>query len=136
MDALISPGPCAEKPEETVFRERCGAQAARWSADLVRWRNVRGLAVEWVELSAKRPNVWGVGHLLPAVYRLHALCMQLQRFCHVRVYDSHIEHSFRYADANGTSWAADAASLSAYTTVKRIYVEVPEQSPTSFFHDK
>lgn len=117
--------------EPTVFRSRCGAKLARWAALRRAWRHKRGLAITWRPSKRRQPggmpaNLHGAGLLLGAVYRLHALCMRVRRYCYISLYDTNFERYFGYAD-NGTSseqlhmsWAPRADELAKYASVARV----------------
>ena len=112
-------GPCEEQSEESVFRSRCVARIQQLDTERQKQRFTRGLVLRWHLPSKKnrtwpapRPNNLGVGHLLGLVYRLHTLCIHLQRYCYVSIFDQELESYFGYAD--GLSWAPDEDELSKY----------------------
>ena len=47
-------------------------------------------------------NLVGAGHMMPVLYRIHALCFQLRRRCHLRLYDTSYDKYFGFA--NGERW--------------------------------
>lgn len=84
--------------EEAVYGARCGAMHRRMERLLTRARERRrGLLIEYLGTS-----YWGLGHTLPAVYLLHALCVRLERYCYVKLLDTRLARLFGYA--NGWAW--------------------------------
>ena len=79
--------------EHEVFYSRCAKAIAETDAMRRRLRFRRGLVVIWehaVDLGVWR-NTYGAGHLLMVAIRVHELCLQLRRYCYVRIYDSQCE---------------------------------------------
>ena len=75
-----------------------------WLRELKERQFKRALAFEWQ--SSPRlgyfANLFGAGHMLPVTYQLHRLCMQLERYCYVKLYDTDFERYFTYE--GGLSW--------------------------------
>lgn len=69
-----------------------------WLRDLKEWQYRRALAISFLP-SRKLgffANLFGAGHTLRVVYQLHYLCMQLRRYCYVRLYDTEFQRYFKY----------------------------------------
>ena len=130
-------GPCAgNNSEADVFRERCGTKVANWDALRRRWRRTRGLAIRWHPSRRRSPgalyaNLHGAGQLLGLVYRLHSLCMRVQRNCYVSLFDTRFEHYFGYAD--GTVWAPTRKALGRYNSTAAITLECSRASKDKNF---
>jgi len=95
--------------EREVFFSRCAQTIAEMDVLRRRLRFRRALVVEWdpdYRLGVWK-NMWGAGHLLMLVFRVHELCLQLRRYCYVRIYDAQYEKYFAYPD--GSTW--DPADL-------------------------
>lgn len=86
-----------------MFNSLCGAKAAMWTSQRQGWP----LLV--VHLSNPRGagyNNLGTGQIMSAALRLHAMCLRLQRACHLQLYSSGAAKYFGYAD--GSSWDVKA----------------------------
>jgi len=96
------------RAERDAFLSRCGPKIARWSRLQGLARHVRGLAID-VQPNKKVgvfTNLWGAGHTLPALYQLHALCLDLERYCYVRLYDTDYDAYFGYFPSpNRSTWS-------------------------------
>ena len=105
--------PCEVLEEERVFRSVCAAEVAAFDSVL---QARRGLEIVW--MADKRLFLWenmmGVGHALPMIIRLHALCFSLRRRCHIKLYDTEYDQYFQYA--NGEGWGP-STSLDVYANV-------------------
>lgn len=105
------PDSCATDGDERATREKCGADFAVW--DAVRSASGHGLLVRWKPSPSLGVGLaqYGLGHLLHAAYRLHALCIELGRTCHIDLYGTPLADYFGYADQRMSSWAADASTV-------------------------
>ena len=102
------PRACDEAHE---FQRRCSSQARSLKEHLRYTEFKRGLAIEFVDRFG-RPSSWGLGHVLPVVYRMHDWCVQLRRFCYIRMWDMDLDRLFTYH--TGQSWGFDEKGLSRY----------------------
>ena len=93
--------------DEKAFRAHCHKQLTTWDTRLASSHHHRGLAIRWEPHApfGIHQNSWGVGHLLIVVFRLHALCLKLQRMCYIDMYGEKIASYFTYADKKRTHWA-------------------------------
>ena len=96
------------RAERDAFLSRCGPKIARWSRLQGLARHVRGLAID-VQPNKKVgvfTNLWGAGHTLPALYQLHALCLELERYCYVLLYDTDYDAYCGYFPSpNRSTWS-------------------------------
>lgn len=101
--------------EEKLFVSRCAATIRTLDASRARLRWRHGLAITWApgrKPWAPAANAWGVGHLLPLAYRLHAMCIRLARYCYLRLFDSELGTFFGYH--GGASWDVEQHELAQY----------------------
>jgi hypothetical protein len=105
--------------EEEAFRTLCASQINDWNA--MRASSTRGLVVRWRPNKAlgMQVNQHGIGHLLSAAYRIHALCLLLRRRCHVDLYGvSALSDYFHFYD--GGLWSTDEDVLNMYRQHGRV----------------
>ena len=48
-----------------------------------------------------------------ALYRIHALCLRLHRYCYVKLFDTEFDKYFGYAD--GKPWGVNEVELASYS---------------------
>ena len=101
--------------EEASFRSRCASKIRTWHERRHAWHGERGLVIRWRTADADGVHGKGIGHLLALVYRLHSLCIHVERYCYISLYDSLLEDYFGYADAALPSWKPPNAQSSART---------------------
>ena len=128
---LLGTPSCDGYDEAHVFRARCGNKTEQWAALRREWRHRRGLVVRWRVGGNMYTNLHGTGLLLGAVYRLHALCQRVHRYCYMILYDTPFEQYFGYSD--GGSWAPTKRELAAYNSTASVSLRCLPRSKRSHF---
>ena len=110
--------------EEHAFHERCGDKVRAWNAMRSRQQYHRGLLIHWRPLPRASPGShgFGVGHLLELAFRMHRVCIELDRYCYVRIYDAEFDQYFGYADGHHWAtqhWAPQPEELAKYPIDRR-----------------
>lgn len=103
--------------ERDAFRSRCGGRIDELTSQRRGWLGKRGLLVIW-EPALKNVNLVGLGHMLPLLYHIHAMCFRVERACNVRLFDSMLQTYFGYAD--DTTWG-----IHSPRRLQRLYGEEP-----------
>ena len=105
---------CSLADEAERFASACSSQISALDAMRKRTRHQRGLSITHeVRGGSLNASGLGVGHHLNAIYRLHALCVALDRYCYIRLHDSSIHKEFVYAD--GQSWEPMKDEMQRYS---------------------
>mmetsp|Transcript_29570 Transcript_29570/g.76371 ORF Transcript_29570/g.76371 Transcript_29570/m.76371 type:complete len:472 (+) Transcript_29570:164-1579(+) len=111
LDLRLPSGPadtvCNEQDE---FLKRCGGRAAELAAHLETTKHRRGLAIEFT--NADDLSSWGLGNVLPVVYMLHSWCIELRRYCHIKMWSMQLSELFTYY--TGHDWGFSPEHLARY----------------------
>ena len=98
--------------EASEYQSKCSAEHKVLADHLHRTRGRRGLFIEFTGNS-----IWGLGHALWNVYVIHDMCLQLERYCHIKMYDMSLSALMGYASGN-LSWGKPGpAELARYHAV-------------------
>ena len=122
---------CRRLGEAAVFQQRCGASIPAFKAASLANRHVRGLSIVW-RMRRGQSNQLGTGTLLLAACRLHALCMRLERYCYIKLYDAPLEQFFSYA--HGGTWQLTRAEVRKYQNSKHLELNATKPYSNSFEH--
>lgn len=111
--------------EGRAYQARCGAAHAARTRQLLGWRHRRGLFFELTGAGSGS----GLGQVVSNALLLHSLCVAVQRFCYLRVYDFELSELMGYAGheagsdglSDGLSWGPpSAAELQRYSAVANL----------------
>ena len=76
-------------------------------------------------------SFWGIGHMMPALYEAHQLCINHRRRCFVSIYGSGLERFFGYH--NGMTW--NAKDMPTYRSRRDMYVRTLSKMPRKLDDD-
>ena len=97
--------------------QHCNSSFASMIDRSLRWRGERALFIQW-RLRSGLQNQLGVGHMLLAACRLHALCFRVRRYCYLELYDLELEDYFSFA--HGGRWKWSGGEAARYKTSARL----------------
>ena len=103
--------------ENRTYREKCGDVHRSRTQQLREWRGQRGLYIEYEGISSV-----GLGHALANIFLLHDICVQVERFCYIKLLDMDLHELMGYA-ADGLSWGPPALDeIARYSATRAIHV--------------
>jgi hypothetical protein len=105
--------------ETSRFRQTCDHTIRNLSAMLE--TTSKAMHIRYVGKSA-----WGIGHMMPAVYKAHASCIKYRRRCFLTMYGSRMERFFGYE--NGMTW--DVKDMPQYRNTSHIRVVSLDEIPS------
>ena len=101
--------------EHAEYIRRCSVTHDTLAKELTASHGQRALYFEF-GLRGYRSSQWGLGHVLPAVFLMHDICRQLNRYCYIKVFNMDLHKLMKYA-AHNLSWGVpDALELARYGT--------------------
>ena len=109
MHAMQRDSATCDEPVE--YAARCSTEHHILTNALRRWRGKRGLYIEYMNGN----SLWGLGHILPNLFLLFDVCMRLERYCYIRMYDMQLHTFMRYAIGPDFVWGPpDTSELRLY----------------------